>query len=301
MYYNSLNNYLKNRFGTKVYKLSLNAGLTCPNRDGTLSYDGCIFCSAGGSGDFASSATLSITDQIEEAKGKVSRKIKDGLYIAYFQAYTNTYGPIKYLRRIFFEAISHKDIVAISIATRPDCLGDDVLNLLDELNKIKPVFVELGLQTTNEKTASYINRGYDLDCFEAAVIRLHNIGINVVVHVIIGLPGETSKDVFNTINHISSLPINGIKLQLLHVLKNTKLAKDYADNKFKTLKMDDYIKIVAHCIELLPTDIVIHRITGDGPKNLLIAPLWSLNKKHVLNSLNKYFRDNDITQGSKIT
>jgi radical SAM protein (TIGR01212 family) len=301
MYYNSLNNYLKNRFGSKVYKLSLNAGLTCPNRDGTLSYDGCIFCSAGGSGDFATSAALSITDQIEKAKEKVSKKIKDGLYIAYFQAYTNTYGPIEYLRRIFLEAINHKDIVALSIATRPDCLGDDVLNLLNELNKIKPVFVELGLQTSNEKTANYINRGYNLECFNLAVTRLHNIGINIVVHVIIGLPGETAEDVYNTINHVSQLPINGIKLQLLHVLKNTKLAEDYANNLFKTLEMDDYIKIVAHCIELLPSDIVIHRLTGDGPKSLLIAPLWSLNKKHVLNSLNKYFKDNDVTQGSKIT
>ncbi|MBE5958317.1 MAG: TIGR01212 family radical SAM protein [Lachnospiraceae bacterium] len=299
MYYNSLNNYLKERFGTKVYKLSLNAGLTCPNRDGKISNEGCIFCSAGGSGDFASNCSLSITDQIESAKERVSKKITNGSYIAYFQAFTNTYGPIEFLRKIFYEAINHKDIVALSIATRPDCLPEEVICLLDELNHIKPVFVELGLQTTNDATAKYINRGYELKCFDDAVYALNSININVVVHVIIGLPGESETDVYNTINHISTLPINGVKLQLLHVLKNTKLAVDYNNNLFETLKMDDYIKIVAHCIELLPRDIVIHRMTGDGPKSLLIAPTWSLNKKNVLNTLNNYLKSNDITQGSK--
>lgn len=297
MQYNSLNNYLKNKFGCKVYKLSINAGLTCPNRDGTISYGGCIFCSEGGSGDFSTSPLLSITEQIESAKSRVSSKIKNGKYIAYFQAFTNTYGPIDYLRKIFTEAVEHPDIVAISIATRPDCLPDEVLDLLSELNAIKPVWVELGLQTIHEKTANYINRGYSLECFENAIDNLRRIHIETIVHVIIGLPFESEEEIYETIKYVSSQNIQGIKLQLLHVLQNTALANDYNNNLFETLSMEQYIKIIARSLELIPENIVIHRFTGDGPKSLLIAPAWSCNKKNVLNSMNKYFRDNNIIQG----
>lgn len=297
MYYNSLNNYLKRTFGCKVYKLSINAGLTCPNRDGTISHGGCIFCSEGGSGDFAASSSLSVTAQIEDAKLKVCKKIKEGKYIAYFQAYTNTYGPIDYLRKIFTEAIYHPDIVALSIATRPDCLPEEVLVLLSELNKIKPVWIELGLQTMHDKTASYINRGYNLTCFENTLENLYKIRVDVIVHVIIGLPNESEEELYETIKYVSSKNIQGIKLQLLHVLKNTPLEKIYSDHAFKVLSMEEYIKLISHCLELIPENIVIHRLTGDGPKSLLIAPKWSCNKKNVLNSMNKYFRENNIRQG----
>lgn len=227
MYYNSLNSYLKNKFHTKVYKLALSSGLSCPNRDGKLSDTGCIFCSNGGSGEFASDCRLSITEQIEAAKEKVSLKIKNGKYIAYFQSFTNTYGNPEYLRQIFTEAISHPDIVALSIGTRPDCLPDEVLKLLNELNKIKPVWVELGLQTINEKTAEYINRGYKLDVFDSAVRALNTIHVDVIVHLIIGLPGESRTDMINSIRYVTAMNIAGIKLQLLHVLKNTPLEKEY--------------------------------------------------------------------------
>lgn len=298
MYYNSLNQYLQNTFGCKVYKLSLNAGLSCPNRDGTISHGGCIFCSEGGSGDFAASHSVSITRQIEEAKKRVSGKIHNGKYIAYFQAYTNTYGPIGYLRKIFTEAINHPDVVALSIATRPDCLPREVLALLSELNQIKPIWVELGLQTIHEKTARYINRGYTLDCFDNAVDSLNKIHVEIIVHTIIGLPYESEKDIYETVKYIGSKNIQGVKLQLLHVLKNTPLAEEYLAGNFPVLSMDEYIKIVARCIQLLPDNIIIHRLTGDGPKSLLIAPLWSGNKKLVLNSMNQYFMENHIVQGS---
>lgn len=297
MYYNSLNSYLKNKFGCKVYKLSLNSGLSCPNRDGTISYGGCIFCSEGGSGDFASNTILSITEQIEAAKIKVAGKIKGGKYIAYFQAFTNTYGPIDYLRKIYTEAIMHPDIIAISIATRPDCLSNEILELMSELNKIKPVWVELGLQTIHEQTAAYINRGYNLQCFEEAINNLNKIDVEIIVHIILGLPYETKNDMYSTVKYLGSKKIHGIKLQLLHVLKNTQLAYEYELNKFEVLSMNEYIEIVANCLKLIPENIVIHRLTGDGPKSLLIAPLWSANKKLVLNSINKYLSDNNVQQG----
>ncbi|MDE6156390.1 MAG: TIGR01212 family radical SAM protein [Eubacterium sp.] len=235
MKYYSLNNYLRDTFGEKVYKLSLDAGFTCPNRDGTLDTRGCIFCSKGGSGDFAECSSLSITQQIEEGKERVSKKIKSGKYIAYFQAFTNTYAPVSVLRAKFYEAINHKDIVALSIATRPDCLGDEVLELLDELNRIKPIFVELGLQTIHEESAKYIRRGYTLDVYDKAVENLKKIGINIVVHIIIGLPNETKADMLETVDYVCKSSANGIKLQLLHVLRNTDLEKDYRDGKFNTL------------------------------------------------------------------
>ena len=287
MKYLSLNNYLKSTFGCKVYKISLNAGFTCPNRDGTIDTRGCIFCSRGGSGDFAEDASLSVEQQIEQGKKRVSGKIKDGKYIAYFQAFTNTYAPVDVLRERFTQAINHKDIVALSVATRPDCLGSDVLALLQELNGIKPVFVELGLQTIHQKTADYIRRGYTLDVYDRAVADLKKIGVNIVVHVIIGLPGETKEDMLQTVRYVCNSRVNGIKLQLLHVIRGTDLEKDYADGKFKTLELEEYLDIIKDCVKIIPDDIVIHRLTGDGAKRDLVAPLWSADKKRVLNAINK--------------
>lgn len=287
MQYYSLNKYLRDTFGDKVYKLSLNAGFTCPNRDGKLGTKGCIFCSAGGSGDFAESSSLSITQQIERGKERVAKKIKSGKYIAYFQAYTNTYAPVEILKSKYMEAVNHKDIVALSVATRPDCLGDNVLKLLDEINKIKPVFVELGLQTIHERTARYIRRGYTLDVYDKAVSDLKKIGVNTVVHLILGLPGETKQDMLDSVKYVCESGIDGIKLQLLHVLKNTDLEKDYAQGKFKTLEMDEYLDILKSCVDIIPDNIVIHRLTGDGAKKDLISPLWSADKKKVLNAINK--------------
>lgn len=286
MKYYSLNNYLKDTFGCKVYKISLDAGFTCPNRDGTIGSRGCIFCSEGGSGDFAQSSRLTITQQIEKGKELVSSKIKSGKYIAYFQAYTNTYAPVNILGEKYYEALNHKDIVALSIATRPDCLDEDVINLLDEINKIKPVFVELGLQTIHEKTAEYIRRGYTLDIYDKAVKDLKGIGVNVVVHVILGLPNETKADMLETVKYVCQSRIDGIKLQLLHVLKNTDLERDYLDGKFNVLEFDEYIDLIKDCLEIIPDNIVIHRLTGDGAKKDLIAPLWSADKKRVLNAIN---------------
>ncbi len=297
MRYNSLNNYLRNKFGCKVYKLSISSGLSCPNRDGKLSTKGCIFCSNGGSGDFATSAALSVTEQIEQAKEKVSKKITNGKYIAYFQSFTNTYGDVDYLKKIFTEAINHPDIVALSIGTRPDCLPNDVLDLLNRLNQIKPVWVELGLQTIHEKTARYINRGYTLDVFDLAVENLNKLNIDIIVHLILGLPNETNDMILESVKYVCSKPISGIKLQLLHVLKNTPLEKEYFLNQFHIYSLEEYASLLGECICNIPSDIVIHRLTGDGPKSLLIEPQWSGNKKLVLNYINKYFNDMDIIQG----
>lgn len=291
MKYYSLNNYLRDTFGCKVYKLSLDGGFTCPNRDGTIDTRGCIFCSEGGSGDFAESRLLCITEQIEQGKKRVENKIKSGKYIAYFQAFTNTYAPVSVLRDKFFEAIKHKDIVALSIATRPDCLGDDVLALLDTLNKIKPVFVELGLQTIHEKSAAYIRRGYPLSVYDDAVKKLKALGIHIVVHVILGLPNESRADMLETVDYVCKSGINGIKLQLLHILKNTDLADEYYRGNVKVLELDEYIDLVKACVAIIPKDIVIHRLTGDGAKKDLIAPLWSADKKNVLNKINKALQE----------
>lgn len=298
-----LNNYFKERFGTKVYKISLNGNMTCPNRDGTISTGGCIFCSEGGSGDFSSSPDLTISEQIDDAIKRVGHKIKTGKYIAYFQAYTNTYAPVDYLRNIFTEAITHPDIAGISIATRPDCIPEDVINLLDELNHIKPVFVELGLQTSNINSAHLINRGYDNNIFENAVYALNNINIEIIVHMIIGLPGEQHDDILNTVNYINGFPIRGIKLQLLHVLKHTALEQIYKDSpeRFYYMNLNDYVDILCECIESLRPDIVIHRLTGDGPKSILLAPEWSGDKKKVLNTINGYISAHNIIQGRKYT
>lgn len=287
MEYYSFNQYLKNTFGFKVYKISINAGFTCPNRDGTLGTRGCIFCSRGGSGDFAESSLLSVTEQIESGKLRVAKKIKSGKYIAYFQAFTNTYAPVDVLAEKYYEAINHPDIVGISIATRPDCLGEEVLTLLSEINKIKPVFVELGLQTIHEKTAEYIRRGYPLSVYDAAIRALKNAGINTVVHLIIGLPNESREDMLKSVEYACKSGADGIKLQLLHILKGTDLANDYLSGKFEALSMEEYLSIIKDCIKIIPKNVVIHRLTGDGPKKDLIAPLWSADKKSVLNALNR--------------
>lgn len=290
MKYTTLNNYLKERFGEKVYKIALNGGFTCPNRDGSIDTRGCIFCSKGGSGDFAESPDLTITEQIENGKKRLEKKIKNGKYIAYFQAFTNTYAPVERLRTIYEEAINNPDIVALSIGTRPDCLEDDVLALLDELNKIKPIFVELGLQTINEDTARYIRRGYTLEVYDKAVADLHKIGINVVTHIILGLPNESKEDMLNSVKYACKVT-DGIKLQLLHILKGTDLAKDYEQGKFEVLTLEQYTEIIKECVQIIPENVVIHRLTGDGAKKDLIAPLWSADKKTVLNTINRALKD----------
>lgn len=291
MEYLSFNKYLKDKFGQKVYKISLDGGFTCPNRDGKIDTRGCIFCSKGGSGDFAQNRDLSITEQIESGKKRVEKKIKSGKYIAYFQAFTNTYAPVEILRAKYSEAINHPDIVALSIATRPDCLGDGVIELLDEMNKIKPVFVELGLQTIHSDSAKYIRRGYSLEVYNEAVKKLKNIGVNIVVHIILGLPNESENDMLETVKYVCESGANGIKLQLLHVIAGTDLAKDYEKGLFKTLEFDEYVELIAKCVAIIPKNIVIHRLTGDGAKKDLIAPLWSADKKRVLNAINKALRE----------
>lgn len=295
--YHSLDYLLRERFGEKVYKVTLNGGMSCPNRDGTLGTGGCIFCSAGGSGDFAADSSLSIREQIDTQIHLLREKRPIRKFIAYFQAYTNTYAPVEYLRKIFTEAISHPDIVGISIGTRPDCLGDAVIALLKELNTQKPVWIELGLQTIHESTAVYIRRGYPLSCFEASVRRLRQAGIEVIVHTILGLPGESREDMLATIRYLNHMDIQGIKLQLLHVLKGTDLAEDYRAGKFQVLSREEYVDLVIACLEVLSPEIAVHRITGDGPSELLIAPLWASRKREVLNILHHTMKERHTCQG----
>ena len=281
------NEYLKEKYGKKLYKVSINAGFTCPNRDGTLGERGCIFCSAGGSGEFAGQPSRSITQQIEEGRQRVAAKLPKGEYglIAYFQAFTNTYAPIPVLRERYLEAIRHPEVEILSVATRPDCLGDDVLELLSECNRIKPVWVELGLQTIHEHTAQYIRRGYPLAVYDDAMRRLKERGIETIVHVILGLPGETKEDMLESVQYVGKSGASGIKLQLLHVLRNTDLAKEYEAGRFECLTMEEYGQLLKEALDLLPPNIVIHRMTGDGDKKILIAPEWSKDKKRVLNYL----------------
>ena len=295
--YHSLDYMLRERFHEKIYKVTLNGGMTCPNRDGTLGNRGCIFCSSGGSGDFAASSELSITDQIEQQKAMLTGKRPIQKYIAYFQAYTNTYGAPAYLRSIFTEAIRHPDIVALSIGTRPDCLGEEVLELLDELNRQKPVWIELGLQTIHERTARYIRRGYPLACFEEAVRNLRSRKIEVIVHTILGLPQETPEQILQTMDYLNHMDIQGIKLQLLHVLRGTDLAEDYEKGLFYVYTQEEYLNLLISCLEHLSPEIVIHRLTGDGPKELLIAPLWASRKREVLNHLHHQMKVRNTWQG----
>lgn len=297
-HYYSLNEYNLMKYGCKIYKLSISGTMTCPNRDGKLDTRGCIFCSKGGSGEFASSALLPVKEQLEQAKKKVEQKNKNGKYTAYFQPYTNTYADTAYLKKLFYEAIEPDYIVGLSVATRPDCLEDDKIMILSELNRIKPVSVELGLQTIHKSTADYIRRGYELDIYDEAVKKLKSNDIEVITHLIIGLPNETENMIYESVKYVGERT-DGIKLQLLHVLRDTDLEEEYKSGKFEVLSLEKYTDIICNCIELLPPNVVIHRITGDGDKKSLIAPLWSGNKKHVLNYMNSEFERRNIIQGGK--
>ncbi len=297
--YYSLDYELKNTFGEKVYKITLNGGMTCPNRDGRCGTGGCIFCSAKGSGDFAGSAALPIEAQLARGKKDLAQKRPIRSYIAYFQAFTNTYAPVDYLENIFSRAVRDPDVKVLSVATRPDCLGEDVLCLLERLNRIKPVWIELGLQTIHPRTAEYIRRGYPLEVFDKAVSDLRAAGIRVIVHVILFLPGETEEMMMETIDYLNRTDIQGIKLQLLHILQGTDLALDYEKSHFYVPDMETYIRVLGRCVARLRPDISIHRLTGDGPKDLLIAPLWTGAKRTVLNRFQQYLKENDIWQGKE--
>lgn len=301
MQYRDLSGYLKETFGCKVYKLSLVGCVSCPNRDGTVGTGGCIFCSESGAGEFTEKQAETVNEQIEKAKIRVANKLKNAekvKYIAYFQSFTNTYAPIDYLRDIFYSAIENEEVAVLSIATRPDCLSEEVIELLNELNKIKPVWVELGLQTVHEKTAQFIRRGYSLDVYDDAVSRLHAVGVTVIAHMIIGLPGETEEMIFDTARHIGETA-DGIKIHCLYVQEGTDLAKIYRKGEITLPNMEEYIRLLGGCIERLPEKTVIHRMTGDGDKKTLIAPLWTANKRKVLNTIYAEFMRLDITQGRR--
>lgn len=301
--FHSLDYELKKKHHQKVYKLSLDAGCSCPNRDGTIDTRGCIFCSAGGSGDFAGNRMLSVTKQIEAAKSLVASKIHTGKYIAYFQAFTNTYGPLDRLRSQYLEAATHPDIVELSIATRPDCLSEPVLNVLKEINQIKPVTVELGLQTIHEASADFIRRGYPLPVYDKAVQDINRIGVSIVTHLILGLPKESTKDMLDSVRYVCSLPLHGIKLQLLHILRGTDLADYFIAHPedFSLLSLPEYVDTLLACLSVIPPEIVIHRITGDGPKKLLIAPQFSADKKHVLNTIEHTMKERNFLQGQALS
>jgi radical SAM protein (TIGR01212 family) len=295
--YHSLNHFLREKFGEKTFKISLDGGFYCPNRDGTISSGGCLFCSERGSGDFAGDRDFSISRQFDDIKNMMAKKWKSGKYIAYFQAYTNTYAPIEVLRKKYEEALKQEDVVALAIATRPDCLGDEVLDLLEEINKKVYVWIELGLQTCNDESAKKINRGYKLKVFEEAIENLKKRNIDFVVHSIFGLPGESKEDMIKTVRYIAHSGAKGVKFHLLHLMKNTPLVRLYEKGELEFLSQEDYIELLCKSIEMLPEDMVVHRLTGDAPRNLLIGPVWSLRKWEVLNSIDKAMVDNDVYQG----
>jgi len=298
--YYSLNYYLREKFKCKVYKISLDAGFSCPNRDGKIGTGGCIFCSERGAGDFAGSSELSIHQQFTNVKKVMSKKWKDGKFIAYFQAYTNTYAPVEELRQKYEEAIKEEGVVALAIATRPDCLPKEVLDLLEELSKKVYVWVELGLQTVNENTALTINRGYSLEVFESGLKSLRERGIDVVCHVIFGLPAESQEDMLDTIRYLSKKDIQGIKFHLLHLMKNTPMVGLYNDGGLSFMEQEEYTELICSALTLLPQKIVIHRLTGDSPRSLLIGPMWSLKKWEILNSIDNLLKSKNIFQGSAI-
>ena len=295
--YHSLNYFLRNKFGEKIYKISLDGGFTCPNRDGKVATGGCTFCSARGSGDFAGSRILSITEQFEDRKEMMQKKWKDGKYIAYFQAYTNTYAPVDELRRKYEEALAQKNVIAISIATRPDCLDDDVLDYLSELNKKTYLWVELGLQTINDETARNFNRGYDFEVFDNSLKKLQERGIEVVVHTIFGLPGETKEDMLKTVDYVAHSGAQGVKFHLLHLMEGTRMVKQYDNGELQLLSKEDYIDLICEAVAMIPEEMVVHRLTGDAPRQSLIGPMWSLKKWEVLNDIDKALVDNNIWQG----
>ena len=295
--YHSLNYFLRNKFGEKIFKISLDGGFSCPNRDGTISSGGCLFCSERGSGDFAGDSNLSIHNQFSEVKEMMSKKWKEGKYIAYFQAYTNTYAAVEVLREKYYEAINEDGVVALAIATRPDCLQEDVLDLLEEINKKVYVWVELGLQTSCDETAKRINRGYKLEVFENAVEKLKTRNIDYVVHSIFGLPGESKEQMLKTVDYIAHSGARGIKFHLLHLMKDTPMVKLYENGELKFLEQEEYVELICRSITLLPKEIVVHRLTGDSPRNLLIGPMWSLNKWEILNYIDKTMESNGYYQG----
>lgn len=296
--YNNLNGFLREKFnGEKTYKISLDAGFTCPNRDGKVARGGCTFCSSSGSGDFAGERVKSITEQFQDIKKMMEKKWKNGKYIAYFQAYTNTYAPVEVLREKYDEALKEDGVVGLAIATRPDCLDEDVLDLIEEYSKKVYTWVELGLQTSNDETAALINRGYKLEVFKKAVESLSERNIDVVAHIIFGLPGETREDMLGTVKFIAGLPIQGVKLHLLHVMKHTVMEKQLLNGEFELMDMDEYIDIITEAIAMLPPAMVIHRLTGDAPRNLLIGPMWSLKKWEVLNAIDAKLEEKDLYQG----
>lgn len=295
--YHSLNYFLRSKFKEKVFKISLDGGFSCPNRDGTISSGGCLFCSEQGSGDYAGDRNLSIHDQFESIKEMMAKKWKNGKYIAYFQAYTNTYGPIEVLKAKYMEALQEEGVVALAIATRPDCLGEEVLDLLQEINKKVYVWIELGLQTTNEETAKKINRGYKNQVFEEAIRGLKSRNIDFVVHSIFGLPGETKEDILKTVDYIAHCGARGVKFHLLHLMKETKLVSLYENGELEFLSQETYIELICKAIAMIPEDMVVHRLTGDAPRDLLIGPMWSLKKWEVLNAIDKAMEENDYYQG----
>lgn len=282
----TLNDYCRDTFGKKLYKLSLDGGFTCPNRDGTKGTRGCIFCSQSGSGDFAEGGN-DLDAQIEKAKQRVAAKNKNGGYIAYFQSFTSTYAPVEKLRRLFYQVIKRDDIDVLSIATRPDCLPEETIELLGELNKVKPVWVELGLQTTKAESIHFIRRAYENGEYERTVKNLHEVGIYVITHMIIGLPGETAEDMKNTLQFIIDNKSDGVKLQLLHILTDSDLYEHWQRGKVPVLSKEEYSDILLELLSMLPEKTAVHRLTGDGNKKTLAAPLWSGNKKDVLNFINK--------------
>ena len=296
----SVSDFYKNKFGCKVYKISLDAGCTCPNRDGTKSFGGCIFCSGAGSGDFAADKNLSIAEQIIQAKQRVLSKNKDGKFIAYFQNFSNTYGNAKELAKKYNEAIEQEDVVGISIATRPDCLNDEILNEIAKLVDKTFVSIELGFQTSKNDSVAYIRRFFSNEEYLLAIKKIKSVSMNihVVTHLIFGLPNETEQDMLNSVKFVVDAKSDGIKIALLHVLEGTDLAIDYKNNAFSCLEMEEYFKILGKALKIIPNDIVIHRLTGDGPKKILIAPLWTAQKKVVYNAMNKYFDEINLLQGS---
>ena len=295
--YRSLNYFLREKYKEKVFKISLDGGFTCPNRDGKVAKGGCTFCSSHGSGDFAGSRRLSISNQFIDIKDMMNKKWKNGKYIAYFQAYTNTYGPIDDLRQKYEEAIKEEGVVALAIATRPDCLGEDVLDLLEEFSKKIDIWIELGFQTSRDDIARNFNRGYDRDVFDKAVEGLRSRNIDVIVHTIFGLPEESHEDMLNTVKYVVNKDIQGIKLHLLHLMENTPMVKDYEEGRLKFLEQDEYVELIGRAICLIPDDIVIHRLTGDAPRESLIGPMWSLKKWEILNAIDKHLEDNGLYQG----
>lgn len=297
--YHSLNYFLRNKFNQKVFKISLDGGFSCPNRDGTISSGGCLFCSESGSGDYAGSRTLSIGKQFCDVKEMMNKKWKEGKYIAYFQAFTNTYAPVEELREKYNEAIKQEGVVALAIATRPDCLGDDVLDLLEEINKDVYVWVELGLQTVSDETARKINRGYKLEVYEEAIRKLKEKNIDFVTHCIFGLPGETKEDMLKTVDYVAHTGAKGIKFHLLHLMKNTPMVKLYERGELEFMSQDDYIDLICKAVSIIPEDMIVHRLTGDSPRDLLIGPMWSLKKWEILNAIDKALVDNGIYQGKE--